>query len=205
MLKMMRGFKGSSYVASFLWSTPCMLHGIHACLSMARTTTIEPMTNNTPKTRGRVRWSVVATLLVVLTGVSGLVAITFASAHKPHVAAHTILGYCIFWLILLFYGLAYVQARHVFNSLFCLLAVALLAVLTFIHIDDVPARISYVYGRVIRRPAAGQLYWAVGANGVSALLLVSHFLFLGRGNRRKKRQRSKNTEGNGHSEVANSD
>jgi uncharacterized membrane protein YfcA len=102
----------------------------------------------------------------LLSGAAGAIAVEFAWRVKPHVLWQTLAAYGLVWALLAYYGYAQRLQRRLLCLHLWLVAVCFAAVLVFVHLDDMPARLVYRDDgpegpRMWLRPGAPRLYWPV--------------------------------------------
>ena len=124
-------------------------------------------------------WTAVPVLVGLSTGlvVSMLAMQESRPTYLPFVAA---LYGCIFFFAHS-YSVAWRAGTYLWQYLAMLVAVALLALAAWLHIDDAAARTLYVDGVLVDRPPQNVLFLAVAGDAIAALMLLAHCTVLGFG------------------------
>jgi hypothetical protein len=119
----------------------------------------------------------------LLSGTAGAVAAMFAWHLKPHVFWQTLLGYGLVWTLFTYYAYAHRLERRLLCLHIWLVSVCFAAVLVFVHLDDMPARLVFredgpAGPGMWLRPEATLLFWPVVLDGAWALVFSIRALWL---------------------------
>lgn len=133
--------------------------------------------------RGLIAGWVIAWPFFVMTLMAGTIAVVFQWMQRPQLVLFTIGLYLCMGFFAHAYSIAWQTGAYVRQMLAMLAVVIILTGLIFLHLDDGSARWVYRGHERVLRPAQPLLRVAVALDVVAILVIVSHGLGLGFGNR----------------------